>query len=100
MGTVIRTSGSFQRATVMLAVALDGSKLPPLIIFKGSANGLVHREINSARSGYPTGAIYAIQAKAWVNEAIYLKWIIDVFKPYSNGRPSLLFVDKCSVHFE
>ena len=69
----IRAAGASQRVAVTLAVALDGSKLPPLIIFKGSPNVLGNGEINSKRSKYPINAVYSVQQKACVVETVYRK---------------------------
>ena len=50
----VRTTGSAARCTVLLGVTMVGTKLPPYIIFKGSANGRISREFTS----YPAGQFY------------------------------------------
>ncbi len=35
----VLSTGNTSRCTVLLAVSMDGTKLPPLIIFKGRENG-------------------------------------------------------------
>ena len=53
----VKTTDSSARCTVLLGVTMDGRKLPPYIIYKGSSNGRIVREFAT----YPTGQFYACQ---------------------------------------
>ena len=46
---------------------MDGTKLPPLIIFKDTETRHISCELTMERLGYPLGQFYAVQDKAWVD---------------------------------
>jgi DDE superfamily endonuclease len=95
----IRTSGSSSRCTVLLGVTLSGIKLPPFIIFKGSATGRLYREWTCAGTQYPNTSKYAVQAKAWIDSPTMLEWIDKVWAPFCDGKPpTYLLMDECTVH--
>ena len=56
--------GTSDRITVALTVCSNGDKLPPLIIFKGTENGLITRQVNNRSSPLPQSASYAVQSHA------------------------------------
>ncbi len=43
----VLSTDSASWCTVLLAVFMDGTKLPPFIIFKGRENGRIHRQLGS-----------------------------------------------------
>jgi hypothetical protein len=102
-------SGSANRATVLLGVTMSGEKLPPYIIFKGkdTRGSRVWKEFATpearAKFGYPEGALYAVQPKAWMDEKRFLDWIDRVWKPWTK-RPeaspngSYMLQDEFKVH--
>ena len=63
------------RVTAVLTACSDGTKLKPMIIFKGTVGWRISRELRSPREPYPDGAIYAVQANAWMDETTMLDWI-------------------------
>ncbi len=70
----VLSAGNASRCTDLLAVSMDGTKLPPFIIFKGRENGRIHRQLGSSIV-FPTSAKYTVQEKAWINRSTLLDWI-------------------------
>lgn len=68
-------SGSSDRVTAVLAIASDGRKLPPYIIFKGMAGGRIARELASSRDESGNSSICSVQSHAWMDEQQMLNWI-------------------------
>ena len=58
----VRGAGCSVRCTVLLGVAMDGTKLPPFIILKGREGGRVIREFST--DNFPQDSVYAVQDKA------------------------------------
>ena len=63
--------GDKMHCTVFLAGTLGGIKLMPLIIFKGSPNGLVSREVGKENLGYPQDCLNGVQENAWCDIVFY-----------------------------
>jgi hypothetical protein len=60
---------------------MDGEKLPPFIIYKGAntSRSLIKREWKDLEArqkfGYPEGHVYTVQANAWMDEQVIIKWV-------------------------
>jgi hypothetical protein len=73
----------------LLGVTVDGEKLPPFIIYKGANThrSLIKREWKDLEArqkyGYPEGQVYIVQAKAWMDEQAMMKWVDEVWYPYT-----------------
>jgi hypothetical protein len=84
------TTGSSTRCTVFLDVTMDGVNLPPFIIYKGAntSRSLIMREWKDLEArqnfGYPDGQVYTVQANAWMDEQATIKWVDEVWGPYTN----------------
>jgi hypothetical protein len=71
-------TGSVNRCTVLLDVAMSGEKLPPYIIFHGkdTKGHRVWREFMTTQArtkcGYPEEAFCAVQPKEWMDEKCFL----------------------------
>lgn len=94
------TTGSSNRATVLLAVTLSGKKLPPFIIFKGvtTSNAIINQFTNPTFN-YPQNQYYAVQENAWVNEDKFLEFIEKVWSNFvGNNKNSMLIMDKFKAH--
>ena len=80
--------------TACLTVCADGTKLPPLFVFKGKPGGGIEREFGS----YSKDACYTVQASVWTDEAVMLYWVDNVLKPYvatvPHGVIPYLILDK------
>ena len=101
----VRGTGSSQRATVLLGVAMDGSKLPPFIVWKGKRSGMIIREVTSQalNHGYPEDLVMSVQKNGWMDEELMLEWTERVWKPWVTSRgfinkASLLIMDKFAGH--
>ncbi len=68
-----------KRATVAVTVTASGHQLPLTVIFKGEPGGRIERE---EIPRYPSGPLYAMQKKAWMDEAVMLQWVDKVLSPY------------------
>ena len=95
--------GTSDRVTAALTVSSNGEKLRLLIIFKGSEGGRIARTFQSRNSPYPIEAIYAVQANAWMNEQIMIKWLDHILFPYTTtaaqeGRNVVLVLDTLRSH--
>lgn len=88
----IRTTGH-ERAnfTVVLTCMADGTKLPPLIIFKIK---------NIPRGNFPPEVIIRANPKGWMNENEMLYWIENVWvrRERLSNPQSLLVLDSFSAH--
>ena len=98
----VRGAATSSRSTVMLGCGLDGTKIPPYVVYKGTSNGRIATEFtNSVESGYPEGVVLAVQENAWFDEAIMLDWIENCWKKHiatKNDEIYYLFLDSFSVH--
>jgi hypothetical protein len=88
-----------KRCTVALTVTASGKMLPPMVIYKGTRYGrIATRELLD----HPQEMKYAMQPKAWFDEATMLDWVDDVLKPYVATAPvgiiPILFLDSFKVH--
>jgi hypothetical protein len=73
--------------------------LTPIVVYKGSRHGRIEtREIRDHFQGMK----YAMQPKAWFDEATMLDWVDGVLKPYVATAPvgiiPILFLDLFKVH--
>ncbi len=61
-----------KRAMLAATVTMSGNLLPPFLIFKGEPNGrIAKKELPT----FPEMCHYAMQKKAWMDEAMMMKWI-------------------------
>ena len=91
----VKSSGSSSRCTILLGVTMDGSKLPPFIIFKGKQGGRISREF----AQYPSSCVYTVQEKAWMDKRVFIEWVEKVWKPYCDNKANTyLLMDEFSVH--
>ena len=88
----IRTTGNEKNQfTCILSVLANGTKLPPMVIFKGKR--LPHN--------LPPGIIVQMQEKGWMDEQIMWLWIEKVWTRRPGGlarRKSLLVMDSFEGH--
>jgi hypothetical protein len=66
---------SIGRVTAILAVCSNGERLWPMLVFKGTRGGRVHRQVRSIAMGFPNRLYCLVQKKAWTDEDIMLEWI-------------------------
>ena len=117
----VRTGGKEKlRITSVLTVFADGSKLPPLLIFKGQptpkgkspAANSIEREFKNYKDrkgyAYPRGMAYAVDPKGWHSQRVFDDvWVPQVWnrRPGRQGRlggyrqpDTLLAWDDYTVH--
>ncbi|CAB1099205.1 unnamed protein product [Ectocarpus sp. CCAP 1310/34] len=117
----VKTGGKEKmRITSVLTVFADGSKLPPLVIFKGQptpkgkapAANSIEREFKDYKDkkgyAYPRGVVYAVDPKAWHSQRVLNEvWLPQVWnqRPGRQGRlgsyrqpDTLLAWDDYTVH--
>lgn len=99
--TVRGTGGGRDRTTVCLGVAADGSKLKPMMIFKGNPTGTIARRELPENPNRDDIALVC-QPNAYQDEANMLQWIELCLAPYvadkPEGVPCILFLDQFSAH--
>jgi len=90
----IRTTGNEKnRFTCVLTVLANGTKLPPIVIFKGK----------QMPKNLPSGIVVLMHPKGWMDESGMKIWFNKVWKkrPGGNGgnkRKSLLVMDSFEAH--
>jgi hypothetical protein len=77
------SSDSTKRITVAVTVTASGSMLPPYLTFNAKPSGRVERGLVN----FPTGAHYAVQQNAWMDERVMLLWVNEVLEPYVKTAP-------------
>lgn len=80
------TGGEKKHFTTVLAISAAGDYLPAMCIFKGK------REPKDLK--LPKGWVIQMNEKAWMNEAVMIRWINEILRPYTQRRPL------CSIHFQ
>ena len=88
---------SSMRFTLSATITIDGSKLPLLVIFKGTPVGSVERSLSSK---LPAGIMSCVQSKAWIDNRTMTIRYNSVIKPYIagyNGSTGLL-LDNFKCH--
>src|SRR6266496_4380022 len=90
--SILSTGHERSNFTVVLACIADGTKLPPVIIFK---------LVNIPRKEFPDGVIIRANPKGWMNEDEMGWWIENIWMQHarqgSNPR-SLLVLDSFTAH--
>ncbi|GES91790.1 pogo transposable element with KRAB domain [Rhizophagus clarus] len=90
--SILSTGHERSNFTVVLACMADGTKLPPVIIFKLK---------NIPREVFPDGVIIRTNPEGWMNENEMTWWIENVWtrRASRNNNPrSLLVLDSFSAH--
>jgi len=95
---------SLGRVTCALTVCADGTKLPPLLIYKGTPGADIEKEFVSKKHDYPKGVFCMVQKTAWTDERVMHYWIDHVLRPYIKTAPKgvvpLLYLDKYACHYQ
>ena len=84
----IRTTGNEKnRLTCVLGILADGTKLPPMVIFKGK---------RKPKGQYPPGLVLRMQKNGWMDENLMKDWLETIWlQQAENASPkkSLLVLD-------
>ncbi|RQM21707.1 hypothetical protein B5M09_013327 [Aphanomyces astaci] len=82
------------RMTAVLTVRADGTKLPLLFVIRGTPSGRIETfEVPT----YPAGHFYAVQEKAWMDNAVWRSYLRSLLLPQIE-EPSVLLVDNFESH--
>jgi transposase-like protein len=90
--SILSTGHERLNFTVVLACMADGTKLPPVIIFKLK---------KIPREEFPDGVIIRVNPEGWMNENEMLWWVENIWTKCANrgNNPrSLLVLDSFSAH--
>ena len=99
--TIRRSGNSTVRASAVLTVASDGSKLKPMLVFKGVPDGrIATRELPH----YPSSANVELfcQRQAWMDDDLMQHWINRILVPHlqqrNPGSEVIVILDRYSAH--
>ena len=92
------------RISVLLCIAADGSKLPPLIILKGKSGGIIEKNISKNNLVITKKCYVCVNDNAWSTDSIIKHWFYNVWLRYIKIEENLcenagyLILDKASSH--
>ena len=92
--TLKTTGHEKSRVSVCLAAKADGTKLKPMVVFKGAK-----REVAALNQEFKHRAVVATSANAWMNIELTKVWIDSVLGSFSFDR-RLLAWDSFECHIE
>eukprot|EP01022_Parablepharisma_sp_SALTPOND_P014365 TRINITY_DN1946_c0_g1_i2.p1 TRINITY_DN1946_c0_g1~~TRINITY_DN1946_c0_g1_i2.p1 ORF type:complete len:598 (-),score=38.42 TRINITY_DN1946_c0_g1_i2:314-1894(-) len=88
-----------KRVTLILAVASDGSKLPPLLIFKGEFGKTLHKKLQKNTLVAQKRVYACCDPKAWNGQNPMKFWIDNIWNTHSrNMQNNILILDDYKVH--
>ena len=95
--SVMIGGSSSMRFTLAVTVAMDGTKLPLFVIFKGKQGGTVEKQLPSI---LPDGVFGCVQKKAWMDNNTMSIWYNKIYKPHiaNYGGHSGLLLDDFKCH--
>ena len=95
----IHNSTNDTKEPLWLYLCADGSKLPLMLIFKGTQNGQI------AKKEFPNispGCKYYCQENEWMDERAIVEWVQNILKPFIETAPEnavpLLFLYSYQCH--
>eukprot|EP01022_Parablepharisma_sp_SALTPOND_P007645 TRINITY_DN1319_c0_g2_i2.p1 TRINITY_DN1319_c0_g2~~TRINITY_DN1319_c0_g2_i2.p1 ORF type:complete len:565 (-),score=57.28 TRINITY_DN1319_c0_g2_i2:444-2138(-) len=97
--TLTHSKAGQARITLVLAVAFDGKKFPPLLIFRGEFGKTLQKKLQNIPIVHQR-KVYAIcDEKAWNNSISMDYWIEHVWNTFDrNMQKNILIMDDYSVH--
>ena len=86
----IRVTAKYKvRATLVLCCLADGTRLPPMLIFKESSGNLPQK----LQDAYdPTRIVIRANKKGWMTQELMLDWVKEVWVPNTDRDKSYLMV--------
>lgn len=91
----IKASKISSHCSVFLAVALNGSKLKPLVVFKGVPGATTHRGLINCDQRNS----YTVQVNAFCDSAVMHYWIEQCLIPFNpEGKTAMLMMDNFAAH--
>lgn len=100
----IRTFGSERsRISVILCISASGSKLPPLLIFKGKKGGYIEDELKKNPNVKAQKIHVLCQENSWADSDIFNYWITNIFfnnRYVKNSFEKILILDRATTHYD
>lgn len=96
----VKAAKNDSHCTVFLSVALDGSKLKPLVVFKGEKDGTIANRFSN-NAGIDKRVECCCQPKAYCDSDIMKIWNEKCLGPYMQNHPNelgLLMMDNYGPH--
>jgi len=89
-----------EKVTVLLTIMGDGSKLEPLMVFKGKRGKNIEKDLQTNENVLKKNMYVYSQGSSWVDAEIFSKWYKYIFLPYEAkiGKKCLLIMDKAPSH--
>ena len=86
-------------ATVILFIYNGGNKFPLVLIFKGKSNKNNENTYNKLGLVKNKRILIIFQENAWVNNAIFKKWIDSIYLEYEKilNKKCFLILDKSTI---
>lgn len=86
--TIMTTGHEKSHFTMLLACCGDGTKLPPIVIFK-------HKTMPKAK--FPSSVVVDTNEKGWIDEGMLNLWLANCYSKHPDGcfkaRKALLVMD-------
>ena len=93
----VEATGNPAYCTVFLAVAMNGAKLKPLVVWKAKHDGTFAKRLHTG--GLDRRNAYCCQAKGWCDEPTMDHWVQECLEPYLAGNAgAMLMMANFSVH--
>ena len=89
------------RISLILTILSNGTKLTPLVVFKGKTGGPLEKELQN-NLNIKNNLIYAkCQENSWVNNDIFKFWLFNIWFKYTNSQTKecLLIIDRATSHY-
>lgn len=92
------------RISLILGIAADGSKLKPLIIFKGKIGGIIEKILLQNKYVLSGKCLISVNQNAWATDSIINNWFYKIWIKYLKDEENLcdglgfLILDKASSH--
>jgi len=89
-----RSGWDKRQASLVLCVFADGiSRIPPMIIFRGTG-----ARLGAEKLRYHAGVLIEFNATAYMNDTLFAKYITNYLVPALGGRPTLFALDLMGSH--
>ena len=85
---------------MILSIAGDGTKLPPLIIFKGEEGKTIEKSLRNIYYAKNKKVFVHCQKDGWCTSEIFAFWIKEILLPYEEeiSEKYLLIMDNAPSH--
>ena len=95
--------GEHVRITLMLTICSNGTKLPPLIVFKGTKDAKKEEKLKRYIRSKNKRVLAFCQENSWADKEIFMKWLENIFfnNKYANTmNPKILIIDRATTHYD